>query len=412
MLLNDLKLQLTADAVLKAIAQFDTLGRDAFLKKYGFREAREYFLLHEGKQYDSKAIVGAAFGFLPQRSPLSPEEFSGGHATVQQILEGLGFKLVVQGEAGQERRPRRWALVASPDIYDIERAIASVTHDLWTTRKKDLRRGDSVLVWRAGGRDRRRGVVAFGLVETDPEELADDQNPFWLKSEPAPTTLRVSVRYIVPSGLPLWLGEHQAVLERLSVARARGGTVFSIAEEDWAAVVALAGAWPSTATLPIGSEVGEPYVGDGTATKATPRDPFEVDPDRVDRGNLAHAQTVHALATHLAALNIGSLVPTEGVPEYDLAWNIDGLVWVAEVKSITPANEEKQLRLGLGQVLRYRHLLEKGGHRVRAVLVAERQPSDPSWETTCAGVGVLLTWPSAFGAHLERRDGTVPEKVK
>lgn len=50
MTFNGLKQQLTADAVLRAIARFDELGREAFLKQYGFREARQYFLLHEGKR--------------------------------------------------------------------------------------------------------------------------------------------------------------------------------------------------------------------------------------------------------------------------------------------------------------------------------------------------------------------------
>ena len=405
MTFNDLKQQLTADAVLRAIARFDELGREAFLKQYGFREARQYFLLHEGKRYDSKAIIGAAFEFLPERSPpLRPADFSGGEATVQQVLERLGFALEVEAQSdkrtGPAREPRRWALVVVPGVYDIERAIVSVSHDLWTTRGKDLRRSDQVLLWRARGKDGQRGVVAFGVVETDPEDLSDHDNPFWLTPPEATKAPRVSVRYVVPDGLPLWMRDHGPVLERLAVARARGGTVFSVADDDWNAVVALAGGWPAEGKPRVSRPVGQPYVGDGTATKAAPRDPFEVDPDRVDRGNLAHAQTVHALATYLAEQKLRALVPTPGIPEYDLAWEEDGVLWVAEVKSTTAANEEKQLRLGLGQVLRYHHLLERAGRTVRPVLVAEKEPLDRTWEMTCAGVNVVLTWPTAFGRHL------------
>ena len=50
------------DAVLRALREFDAIGRGPFLKKYGFREAREYFVLEHGNRYDSKAIVGAAHG--------------------------------------------------------------------------------------------------------------------------------------------------------------------------------------------------------------------------------------------------------------------------------------------------------------------------------------------------------------
>jgi 5-methylcytosine-specific restriction protein B len=79
-------------AVLKAIEEADTLGRSAFLDKYGFSPSRKYFLLDEGKRYDSKAIVGAAHGYqYPDLGPLKPSEFSGGEKTVQRKLEQLGF---------------------------------------------------------------------------------------------------------------------------------------------------------------------------------------------------------------------------------------------------------------------------------------------------------------------------------
>lgn len=59
------------DAVEAALAEFDQLGRDAFLKQYGFGRARRYFVSRGGNHYDSKAIVGAAVGFEhPDRGPL------------------------------------------------------------------------------------------------------------------------------------------------------------------------------------------------------------------------------------------------------------------------------------------------------------------------------------------------------
>ncbi len=80
------------EAVRKAIEEYDSVGRDAFLKKYGFGRARSYWLVHDDKRYDSKAIVGAAFGYqFPDRGPLSSEDFSGGESRVQPVLERLGF---------------------------------------------------------------------------------------------------------------------------------------------------------------------------------------------------------------------------------------------------------------------------------------------------------------------------------
>ena len=70
-------------AVLDAIAECDRLGRAAFLEQYGFRPAREYFLVENGRDYDSKAIVGVAHKYqFPEQGPLRATDFSGGYATV------------------------------------------------------------------------------------------------------------------------------------------------------------------------------------------------------------------------------------------------------------------------------------------------------------------------------------------
>ncbi|WP_338828322.1 HNH endonuclease signature motif containing protein [Bradyrhizobium sp. 27S5] len=84
-------LDLTASAVNQAIQEFDLLKRKAFLKKYKFGRAREYLLRKDGRSYDSKAIAGAAHGYLSGQAPLTAKEFSGGEATVKKRLEELGF---------------------------------------------------------------------------------------------------------------------------------------------------------------------------------------------------------------------------------------------------------------------------------------------------------------------------------
>jgi len=82
---------LTADAVNTAIDEYDQLGGETFLAKYGFGPARDYFVIRNGKAYDSKAIAGAAHGYLPGRAPLRADAFSGGRATVVPRLRLLGF---------------------------------------------------------------------------------------------------------------------------------------------------------------------------------------------------------------------------------------------------------------------------------------------------------------------------------
>jgi 5-methylcytosine-specific restriction enzyme A len=84
---------LTTAAVNAAIDEYDELGGDAFRAKYGFGAARDYFVIRDAKQYDSKAIAGAAHGYLPGRQPLGAGEFSGGEAAVVRRLRLLGFRV-------------------------------------------------------------------------------------------------------------------------------------------------------------------------------------------------------------------------------------------------------------------------------------------------------------------------------
>src|SRR4030095_14878929 len=85
---------LTREAVLAAVKEHDQLGRVEFLQRYGFGEARAYSLILDGRQYDSKAIAGAAHGFArPDVGPLAARDFSGGEATVKRTLERLGFSV-------------------------------------------------------------------------------------------------------------------------------------------------------------------------------------------------------------------------------------------------------------------------------------------------------------------------------
>jgi hypothetical protein len=84
----------SAVAVNSAIEEFESLGRHEFLRKYGFGEARQYFLVAGGRKYDSKAIAGAAHGYqFPNLGPLTPAMFSGGKSGAARRLRELGFQI-------------------------------------------------------------------------------------------------------------------------------------------------------------------------------------------------------------------------------------------------------------------------------------------------------------------------------
>jgi 5-methylcytosine-specific restriction enzyme A len=106
--------EITRDAVLEAIREYDRLGQDGFLERYGFDRARRYVLVHDGKRYDSKAIVSAAHGFLPAERPLTAGEFSGGQATVGRLLRRLGFAVQVGDVLTAERLVR---LLSNLQVY-------------------------------------------------------------------------------------------------------------------------------------------------------------------------------------------------------------------------------------------------------------------------------------------------------
>ncbi|WP_078849848.1 HNH endonuclease [Streptomyces sp. NRRL F-5126] len=81
---------ITRDDVLKAIDEYDHLGRDRFLSKYGYKPATGYLLLHEDRTYDSKAIAGVAHKFRHGRA-LRPDELSGGRSHAARWLAKVGF---------------------------------------------------------------------------------------------------------------------------------------------------------------------------------------------------------------------------------------------------------------------------------------------------------------------------------
>lgn len=81
---------ITYDSVLRAVAEHDRLGDEAFRSIYGPGPARRYVLTIDGHTYDSDAIAGVAHQYVTG-TPLQASKFSGGQATVVARLRSLGF---------------------------------------------------------------------------------------------------------------------------------------------------------------------------------------------------------------------------------------------------------------------------------------------------------------------------------
>jgi hypothetical protein len=150
-----------------------------------------------------------------------------------------------------------------------------------------------------------------------------------------------------------------------------------------------------------GAVLGDKYREADEQAAVSDRDPFETDPEVVERGVRGHATTQNRLAEHLRSIGLDPRSPKTNEPNFDIAWKDGNRLFVGEVKSITANNVEKQLRLGLGQVLRYAYQL-RGSEETVPVLIAERCPSDTSWEDLCTQLGVILVWPEVFGERICR----------
>ena len=86
---------LTRGAVLRVIHEFKEIGPSRFMAKNGYDRSRTYWLVHEGRPYDMKAVWAAAHldadAQLPAGMPVGKDNHS---TNVKSELESLGFTIV------------------------------------------------------------------------------------------------------------------------------------------------------------------------------------------------------------------------------------------------------------------------------------------------------------------------------
>lgn len=93
------KARIDRPAVLAAMRECDEMGREAFLAKHGYRRSNRFTVEHEGREYDSKAILGVAFGHQYGCAPLKSSEHSGGAEHTAKLLRKLGFVVKESGRS-------------------------------------------------------------------------------------------------------------------------------------------------------------------------------------------------------------------------------------------------------------------------------------------------------------------------
>ena len=110
----------------------------------------------------------------------------------------------------------------------------------------------------------------------------------------------------------------------------------------------------------------------------------------LERAVRSHARLQNAVADVLIGQGFEPISPNVTGPQFDIAFLVQGMLALVEIKSCTASNAELQLRLGLGQILRYAHQLEAKCVNVKPVLAVEIKPSIEWIELLSAlGVGIL-----------------------
>lgn len=140
-----------------------------------------------------------------------------------------------------------------------------------------------------------------------------------------------------------------------------------------------------------------PAAGFGVAyRRAGDDDPAEVellahlaDLAELDRATKRHMDLQDRLADALRRRGVEPRSPGGRQPQFDLAFEHTGECFVVEVKSGDPVSAQ-QVRLGVGQLLEYRHLLrDTVSQQVRAVLLVEAEPPHP-WGALAAALGIQV----------------------
>ncbi|WFE99604.1 hypothetical protein [Micromonospora sp. WMMD964] len=192
----------------------------------------------------------------------------------------------------------------------------------------------------------------------------------------------------------LWLLVQPPVMVAARMLAARLATRGFSFEQDYRPEVA-ARAWGASEALPVGvnGASGEKRGFDRPYTRAAasavlPRQrSFDADAYRAGLGE--HDRLCRELIERLGRTGLQAGAGLRG-QNVDVAWrDASGRQFIAEVKSLVDGNQTEQLRLGLGQLLEYRHRLAILGVPVTAVLLVTHV-HDRSWGQVCAENGIIL----------------------
>lgn len=161
------------EAVLQAMDECDRVGREAFLTDNGFERPRQFYVQHQGRLYDAKAIVNVAHRH--RYGALSEPPISGGRAHSNKVLDNLGFTIIdgapkaVDGEKAWRRAV--WAHLQATNA-DLNRVPPKALREFGAY-------GGGQGIWAHVARTEgiRPGGIAVGVLHTGahyPDDLSED----------------------------------------------------------------------------------------------------------------------------------------------------------------------------------------------------------------------------------------------
>ncbi|NCT92584.1 hypothetical protein GXB85_16745 [Cellulomonas sp. APG4] len=101
----------TKQHVLTAIAEHDERGAEAFCALYGFTPSSDSTIVHEGRRYDTRAVLAVAHRHATGRLA-TPEEFRSSLQAAVGVLQRRGFEVV--GPAAARTAPARASSTRTP----------------------------------------------------------------------------------------------------------------------------------------------------------------------------------------------------------------------------------------------------------------------------------------------------------
>jgi EVE domain/HNH endonuclease len=149
------------------------------------------------------------------------------------------------GGAGSESKFSNWALTVNAEKYDIEGALKSLQFETWRVDKSHIKRGDWAIIWRGfADSDRRRGVIAFAEVLSDPEMRPYPGSSFSRRAGTAGDAqnrkARIDIRFVLTQKLPIWERHETENLFKGLTVKGHQGFAFRVTPDQWRRIASVA----------------------------------------------------------------------------------------------------------------------------------------------------------------------------